>query len=128
MTTSWWAISSLSPRTMPPMVVPGEFTVSFAKRVDRVDTAFGQAQKFTVYPLGSSPLMAKDRAALGAFQREVADLQRVALGTARYVAFLNERVSTLQRAFDAVQAERDQIGPLTRVGDLGVRPARELER
>jgi hypothetical protein len=83
-----------------PMVVPGEFTVSFAKRVDGVETPFGTPQKFTVYPLGSSPLGAKDRAALGAFQKEVANLQRVALGTARYVAFLNERVNTLQRAID----------------------------
>lgn len=83
-----------------PMVVPGEFTVSFAKRVDGTETPFGTPQKFTVYPLGQTPLTAKDRAALGAFQKEVANLQRVALGTARYVAFLQERVGTLQRAID----------------------------
>lgn len=82
-----------------PMVVPGDFTVSVAKRVNGEATAIGQPQKFTVYVLGSSPLAAKDRPALGAFQREVADLQRAALGTSRYVAFLNERVTTVQRAF-----------------------------
>ncbi|MGH9792147.1 MAG: glycosyl hydrolase, partial [Candidatus Acidiferrales bacterium] len=82
-----------------PMVVPGDFTVSVAKRVNGEETAIGQPQKFTVYVLGSSPLAAKDWPALGAFQRQVADLQRAALGTSRYVAFLNERVSTIERAF-----------------------------
>ncbi|MGH9795202.1 MAG: glycosyl hydrolase, partial [Candidatus Acidiferrales bacterium] len=82
-----------------PMVVPGDFTVSVAKRVNGEETALGQPQKFTVYVLGSSPLAAKDRPALGAFQRQVADLQRAALGTSRYVAFLSERVTTVQRAF-----------------------------
>src|SRR5690606_29991204 len=32
MTTSWWAISSFSPRTMPPMVVPGGSSSSSSAR------------------------------------------------------------------------------------------------
>lgn len=83
-----------------PMVVPGDFTVSIAKRADKEETPLGQPQKFTVYALGSSPLAAKDRPALGAFQKQVAELQRVAIGTSRYVAELNARISTIQRAFD----------------------------
>ena len=53
-----------------------------------------------MYPLGASPRTAKDRPALGAFQKQVAELQRAAIGTSRYVAELNARISSIQRAFD----------------------------
>jgi photosystem II stability/assembly factor-like uncharacterized protein len=63
-----------------PLVVPGRFTVSLAKKVDGVLTPFGQPQMFTVESLNLASLPEKDRQALLDFQKKAGELQRAMMG------------------------------------------------
>jgi photosystem II stability/assembly factor-like uncharacterized protein len=63
-----------------PLAAPGTYKVSLAKRVDGKVTPLGAPQTFEAVPLGNATLPAKDRAALLAFQRKTARLQRAVLG------------------------------------------------
>ncbi len=87
-----------------PLVVPGEYRVTVAKRVDGVVTPLGEPQKFSVYVLGSSPLQAKDRPAMVAFQRKAAELQRVAVGTLRFAGSVEERLRAMHKALEHTPA------------------------
>ena len=63
-----------------PLVVPGRFTVSLAKRVGGVLTALGEPQPFEVEALSLATLPEKDRASLLAYQRQAGSLQRAMMG------------------------------------------------
>jgi len=63
-----------------PLVVPGTFTVSIAKKVDGVLTPLGEPQKFTVESLGLASLEEKDKKALLGFQQKAGELQRAMMG------------------------------------------------
>ncbi len=63
-----------------PLVVPGTFTVSLAKRVDGVLTPLGQPQTITVESLGLASLAEKDKKALLEFQKKAGELQRAMMG------------------------------------------------
>ncbi len=76
-----------------PLVVPGTFTVSIAKRVGGVTTPLGEPQTFTVESLALATLPEPDRAALLAFQRRAGSLQRAMMGAA---AAVNEGLRQLQ--------------------------------
>src|SRR5262249_32670697 len=58
-----------------PLVMPGQYTVSLAQRVDGVWTDLAGPQSFSVVVPGASAMPAADRAALGEFQQKVARLQ-----------------------------------------------------
>jgi len=81
-----------------PLVVPGTYRVTMARRVDGVETPIGEAQAFTVQPVGSGGLTKEQRAELLAFQRKTASLQRAVLGSARLVKETLERISILKKA------------------------------
>ncbi|HEY6047208.1 MAG TPA: hypothetical protein VIU65_11435, partial [Pyrinomonadaceae bacterium] len=59
-----------------PLVMPGIYKVSIARRVDGVITPLAQAQEFEVIVEGQERMSAADRAALVEFQQKVARLQR----------------------------------------------------
>jgi len=63
-----------------PLVVPGNYSFSLAKRVGGVLTPLGQPQGFSVVTLGAESMSAEDRAALLEFQQRVARLQRALMG------------------------------------------------
>src|SRR6185369_1472147 len=63
-----------------PLVMPGTYKVSFARRVDGVITTLGQAQDFQVTVEGQENMTPADRAALVEFQQKVARLQRAVNG------------------------------------------------
>jgi photosystem II stability/assembly factor-like uncharacterized protein len=63
-----------------PLVVPGAFTVTLAKRVDGVLTPLGEPQTFTVESIRLAVLPEKDRAALLSFQKKAGELQRAMMG------------------------------------------------
>ena len=89
-----------------PLVLPGSFRVQLAQRVGGVMTALGEPQTFNVKPLANTTLPAADRAALVAFHRQTADLQRAALGANRAVEEIGERVDALTGAImDAPRAD-----------------------
>jgi len=81
-----------------PLAVPGTYRVSLAKRVDGVETALGEAQTFTVQPIGTGGLTHERRAELLAFQRKTASLQRAVLGASKLVKETLERVEVLKKA------------------------------
>ncbi|HEV8239516.1 MAG TPA: glycosyl hydrolase [Thermoanaerobaculia bacterium] len=80
------------------MVLPGSYRVQLAQRVDGVVTPLGEPQTFNVKPLANTTLPAADRAALVAFQRQTAELQRAALGARRASGELQKRLDALIQA------------------------------
>jgi photosystem II stability/assembly factor-like uncharacterized protein len=82
-----------------PMVVPGRFTVSMAKRVDGVFTPLGSPQSFEAVPLRNATLAAADPAAVLAFRKELAALQRSVVATDRV---LQETLSQMEQMKHAV--------------------------
>jgi hypothetical protein len=100
-----------------PMLAPGRFTVTLTKRVDGKEINLAGPEAFTAEPLGQASLPAKDRAALLAFQKKTARLQRAVLGTARALDEARTRLSLLKKAID------DTPGGDPRLGD----EARTLE-
>jgi photosystem II stability/assembly factor-like uncharacterized protein len=76
-----------------PLVVPGTFTVSLAKRVAGVITPLGDPQTFTVESLGLASLDAKNRQALLAYQQRAGSLQRAMMGAA---ASVNDALRSIQ--------------------------------
>ncbi len=100
-----------------PMLAPGRFTVTLSKRVDGKEITLAGPEAFTAEPLGQASLPAKDRAALLAFQKKTAHLQRAVLGTSRALDEARTRLSLLKKAID------DTPGGDPRLGD----EARTLE-
>ena len=62
------------------LVVPGEYTVSAAKRIGDKETAIGNAQTFQVVAAFDSSIPANDREDTLAFQQKANTLQRAATG------------------------------------------------
>jgi photosystem II stability/assembly factor-like uncharacterized protein len=83
-----------------PLAVPGEYTVSLAKRVDGKITALGESQRISAAPLGLAGLAEVDHAALNAFQQQVATLQRAVLGAQQLASDTADRLGKLRKAVD----------------------------
>jgi photosystem II stability/assembly factor-like uncharacterized protein len=81
-----------------PMVVPGTYKVSFAKRVDGVVTPIGQPQSFAVEPVLQPALAVKDRAAELAFAEKVSRLQRAVLGVQKAAEDAEHRLELIDKA------------------------------
>jgi photosystem II stability/assembly factor-like uncharacterized protein len=63
-----------------PLVVPGTFTVTLAKKVDGVLTSLAEPRAFVVESLALASLAEKDKAALLEFQKKAGELQRAMMG------------------------------------------------
>ncbi len=100
-----------------PMVVPGTYQVALAQRVEGKVTPLSEPQTFQTAALGTGSLPAEDRAALLAFQRQTADLQRAVLGAASALGEANDRIDLLKVAL------KDAPGGDANLGDR----LRELE-
>jgi hypothetical protein len=83
-----------------PLVVPGNYTVEVAQRVDGVTTQIHPPVPFQVEVLGTPSLPAADREALLAFQKQVGELQRVVQGVAEVVDNAQEQVRYIKRAIE----------------------------
>jgi photosystem II stability/assembly factor-like uncharacterized protein len=81
-----------------PMVMPGKFSVSLAKRVGGVLTPLGGPQEFSVYVDGQSTMTPADRAALSEFQLKVARLQRAVTGSLEAANNVKTRLAAIKRA------------------------------
>lgn len=81
-----------------PMVVPGEYTVTLAKRVAGVTTQLAGPIAFQVKPLNLATLPAPNRAELLAFQKEVAGLQRRVLGAVEVTKEIDRRLEAVAKA------------------------------
>jgi photosystem II stability/assembly factor-like uncharacterized protein len=81
-----------------PLVMPGTYKVSVARRVDGVITPLGQPQEFQVTVEGQENMSAADRAALVEFQQKVARLQRAVTGALEAANALKPRLAAIRRA------------------------------
>ncbi len=81
-----------------PLVLPGSYTVSMAKRAGGALTPLGEPQTFTAEPLWSGALTAPDRAALQAFLKKAARLQRSVLGAVEAGKEAQKRLDYLKLA------------------------------
>jgi hypothetical protein len=83
---------------MGPLAAPGEYKVSLAKRVAGKVTPLGEPVTFTATPLGTASLPATDRAALLAFEKKTARLQRAVLGSVRAADEAQTRLDHVKKA------------------------------
>jgi len=83
-----------------PMLAPGTYEVSMAKRVDGVVTPLGAPQRFEAVPLANSTLPTADRDAVVAFQKKTARLQRAVLGAVEATGEARKRIDYLKKALD----------------------------
>jgi photosystem II stability/assembly factor-like uncharacterized protein len=97
-----------------PLVLPGKYRVSLAKRVGGVVTPLGETQEFRVVVEGAESLADADRKELSEFQRQVVRLQRslsAALGTAND---LTARLEQARKALDQAPAADAKTKDLVR--------------
>ncbi len=83
-----------------PLVLPGLYRVSLAKRVDGVVTPLGGPMEFRVVAEGTDKMEVADQKALFEFQRKVARLDRAVAGALDAANELSNRLGQLQRAAD----------------------------
>ncbi len=81
-----------------PLVMPGTYKVSVAKRVGGVFTPLGQPQEFQVVVEGQESMPAADRASLVDFQQKTARLQRAVSGALEAANALKPRLVAIRRA------------------------------
>lgn len=81
-----------------PLVMPGVYKVSLAKRVDGVWTSLAQPQEFQIVVPGQEGMSPVDRQALVEFQQKVARLQRAVQGALETANALKPRLTLIRRA------------------------------
>ena len=92
-----------------PLVMPGTYKVSVAKRVDGVLTQMGQPQIFQVAVEGQNSMAPADRVALVEFQQKVARLQRAVQGASDAANALKPRLTLIRRALLETPAAGDKL-------------------
>jgi photosystem II stability/assembly factor-like uncharacterized protein len=92
-----------------PLVMPGAYKVTVAKRVDGVLTSFGQTQEFQVTVEGQELMSSTDRNALVEFQQKVARLQRAVQGTQATANSLKPRLAAIRRALLETPAAPEKL-------------------
>jgi photosystem II stability/assembly factor-like uncharacterized protein len=85
-----------------PLVVPGKYTVTMAKRVDGVLTPLPGSQTFEVVPEGVSTH--DDRVAMADFQDKLARLQKATNAAEQSASEARARLDAIVRAIDATPA------------------------
>ena len=103
-------IGAFSDPIIGPMVVPGTYSVALARRAGGETTSLGEAQTFDAAALGAGTLEAKDKAALLAFQRRTARLQRAVLGADSAAAEAENRIAHLKVALHDAPAADPALG------------------
>ncbi len=87
-----------------PLVMPGTYQVSLAKRVDGVVTPLAGPEKFEVAVEGAETIPVADRKALFDMQQKAARLSRAVSGTLDAANELNTRLEQIKRALDQTPA------------------------
>ena len=92
-----------------PLVMPGKYSVSLAKRVNGVISKLSAPQEFTVYVEGQAAMSGPDRAALVEFQQKVARLQRAVSGAVETANQLRTRMGQIKRALHETPAAEAKL-------------------
>lgn len=92
-----------------PLALPGTYTVALAKEVDGAVTEIAGPVSFNVIPLEVATFAAQDKAAVLAFQRKVARLQRAAEGAIRLANDTGTRIAHIRRAIIQTPAAENAL-------------------
>ncbi len=92
-----------------PIVVPGTYKVTMAKRVDGKETLLGEAQMFQAESVSTAALAAADKAALLAFQQKTARLQRAAAGASELVGEAKAELGAIKKALAATPRNTTEL-------------------
>jgi photosystem II stability/assembly factor-like uncharacterized protein len=92
-----------------PLVVPGTYRVTLAKRVDGIVTPLGEAQTFTVESVSAAVQTAPERAATLAFEQKVERLQRAVLGAQKAMEEAEQRLDLIDKALVDTPAADPQL-------------------
>lgn len=108
-----------------PLAVPGDYSVTLAKRQNGQLSELSAAQSFTVKSLPQSPETSSDPAAVQAFHRKAGDLYRAVQGAVAHTAELGNRVAHLKESIastpGATEADAQAVRELeARLADIGV--------
>ena len=87
-----------------PLVMPGRYTVTLARRVEGVVTPIAKPQQFSVVVEGVSDMSEADRAALVEFQQKVSRLQRALTGALENANSARTRIGLMKRAIQETPA------------------------
>jgi photosystem II stability/assembly factor-like uncharacterized protein len=88
-----------------PMVVPGAYSVSLAKRGAGTVTELAGPQPFKVTPLGLATLKAEDQVAVFAFEEKTGRLQRAVLGAVEATKDARARIAKIKVALADTPAD-----------------------
>jgi len=108
-----------------PFVVPGEYSVTLAKRQDGQLVELGGPESFTVKPLLLSPETSDDPASVRAFQRKAGELYRAVQGAVARSAELDNRIAHLKAALRdtpaATEADEQALREIeAKLADIGI--------
>ena len=92
-----------------PLVMPGAYKVSFARRVGGVMTPIGSSQDFRIVVEGQENMTPADRVALVEFQRKAARLQRAVQGALDAANALKPRLGLIRRALLDTPSAGDRL-------------------
>jgi photosystem II stability/assembly factor-like uncharacterized protein len=87
-----------------PLVLPGKYSVSLAKRVEGKVTPLAGPVTFEVRDVGQRPLSAEDAKVLAAFQRDLLKLQRDLAASQAVAGELATRLEQIKAALDQTPA------------------------
>ena len=80
------------------MVLPGHYSVSMSKYANGELTSLTAPVAFEAMSLGLATLKAEDKEAVMIFQNQVAELQRAAQGTSKYISELKNKLELIKIA------------------------------
>ena len=86
------------PEPAGPLALPGEYSVSLAKRVGGQLTELAGPQSFTIKPMFTGGLVSNDRQAVFDFQQQVAELNRQVSGANQFAGELDNRIAHVKQA------------------------------
>jgi photosystem II stability/assembly factor-like uncharacterized protein len=97
-----------------PMVLPGTYSVSLARRVEGRLEDLGERREFALKPLFTGGLVAEDRAAVLEFQAQTADLYRVVMGADKAASEIEVRIEHLLQALQDTPAAGESMAEAAR--------------
>jgi len=92
-----------------PLVIPGRYQVSMARRVNGILTPLPGRQQFNVAVEGIAAMSAADRASLVEFQQKAARLQGAVIGAIGAAASLKVRLTAIKRALRETPAAEPRL-------------------
>ena len=105
-----------APPRAAPLALPGTYTAELVAIVDGAVTRLAEPRAFEVEPLELATFAARDKAAVLAFQRRAARLERAVLGCDRLIGELGEHLGALRGAI--LRTPAADLALVTRIDEV----------